>query len=242
MELYGLLKQVIPRSASDTRVHENLENITVHNGKSYNVEMLWAKDKIELPNNYFLALVQLKPLDERLTKDQHLRGKVIEYRERGLREGICSKSQRCPKIESRAERDWYLPHHPVVNPNKPAKVRRVINKAVKIHGAPLNNYFLKGAGWFITKPNLCTPAVQINLDVSADIEGLFLQAGVLQFDQPSLRFWREDITSNLLLHHYKRHIFGANDLPTCANNALQRTAHDRAKLYPDATKAVVENF
>ena len=159
-----------------------------------------------------------------------------------LGKGYVVKVKDAQKIESRAEREWYLPHHPVVNPNKPGKVRRVTNKAVKIHGAPLNNFFLKGAGSFITKPNLCTPAVQTNLAVSADIEGLFLQAGVLPFDQPSLRLWREDITLNLLLHHYKRHIFGANDLPNCANNALQRTAHDRAKLYPEATKAVVENF
>ena len=72
MESYGALKQVDPRSASDARAHEILENTTVHNGKRYDVGMLWAEDNIELPNNYFSALVQLKSLEKRLTKDQTL--------------------------------------------------------------------------------------------------------------------------------------------------------------------------
>ena len=58
---------------------------------------------------------------------------------------------------------------------------------------------------------------------SADIEGMFLQVGVLPSDQPSLRFlWREDSTTNVVVYQYTRHIIGARDSPTCANYALQR--------------------
>ena len=65
--------------------------------------------------------------------------------------------------------------------------------------------------------------------VSADIEGMFIQVGVLPCDQPSLCFlWPEDPTSNVVVHQYTRHIFGAKGLPTCANYALQRTASDNA--------------
>ena len=76
MESHGALKQVGPRSASDARVLDILENTTVHNGKSYDVGMLWAEDNIELPNNYFSALVQLKSLEKRLKKDQTLRESI----------------------------------------------------------------------------------------------------------------------------------------------------------------------
>ena len=34
----------------------------------------------------------------------------------------------------------------------------------------------------------------------------------------------------------------AIDSPTCANYALQRTARDNVSQYPEATKAVLENF
>ena len=44
------------------------------------------------------------------------------------------------------------------------------------------------------------------------------------------------------MYQYTRHIFGAKDSPTCANYALQRTARDNAKFYPEAAKAVLENF
>ena len=53
MESYGTLKQVDPRSSADARGLDFLENTTVHNGKNYDVGMLWAEDKIELPNNFF---------------------------------------------------------------------------------------------------------------------------------------------------------------------------------------------
>ena len=75
MESYGALKQVHPQSTSDAHAHDILENTTVHNGKRYNVGMLWAEDNIELPNNYFSALVQLKLLEKRLAKDQTFREK-----------------------------------------------------------------------------------------------------------------------------------------------------------------------
>ena len=72
---------------------------------------------------------------------------------------------------------------------------------------------------------------------------MFLQVGVLPSDQPSLRFlWREDTTNNVVVYQYRRHIFGAKDSPSCANSALQRTARDNAKFYPEAAKAVLENF
>ena len=73
MDSYGSPMQIDPRSAADARALDNLENTTVHNGKRYNVGILLAEDNIELPNNYFSALVQLKSLEKRLTKGQTLR-------------------------------------------------------------------------------------------------------------------------------------------------------------------------
>ena len=146
-------------------------------------------------------------------------------------------------MESRSEREWYLPHHPVVNPKKPGKVRRVLNGAAKFHGASLNKSLLTGPDLLQNLIYVLLRFRQHPFAVSTDIEGMFLQVGVLPCDQPSLRFlWREDPTSNDVVHQYTRHIFGAKDSPTCANYALQRTARDNAKEYLEAAKAVLENF
>ena len=45
-----------------------------------------------------------------------------------------------------------------------------------------------------------------------------------------------------MVQQYTRHIFWAKDSPTCANYALQSTARDNAKEYPEAAKACLENF
>ena len=72
---------------------------------------------------------------------------------------------------------------------------------------------------------------------------MFLQVGVREEDQLSLRFlWRKDPTSSVVVHQYTRHIFGARDSPTCANFALQKTASDNQAEYPNAASAVVQTF
>ena len=72
---------------------------------------------------------------------------------------------------------------------------------------------------------------------------MFLQVGVLPSDQPSLRFLsRKEPTTNVVVYQNTRHIFGSKDSPTCANYALQRTARDNAKFYPEDAEAVLENF
>ena len=146
-------------------------------------------------------------------------------------------------IEQRSDKECYLPHHPVINTNKPGKVRRVLNGAAKFHCTCLNKSLL-------TVPDMLQNLIHVLLRfrehqfaVSADVEDMFLQVGVPDCDEPSLRFlWQEEPTTNVVVYQYTRHIFGAKDSPTCANYALQCTARDNVSQYPDATKAVLEYF
>ena len=79
--------------------------------------------------------------------------------------------------------------------------------------------------------------------MSADIEEMFLQVGVIPEDKPSLRFlWREDPASEIAVYQYVRHIFGSKDSPTCANYALRRTATDNKETFPEAARSVLSNF
>ena len=124
-------------------------------------------------------------------------------------------------------REWFLPHHPVVSPNKPGKVRRVLNGASKFHGTSLNKSLLVGLDLLQNLTFVLLRFRQHKYAVSADIEGMFLQVGVLARDQILLRFlWREDTTSDVVVYQYTRHIIGARDSPTCANSALRKTDTD----------------
>ena len=99
MESYGALKQVDPRSASDARAHEILENTTVHYGKRYDVGVLWAEDNIELPKNYFSALVQIKSSEKRLTNDQTLREKYSNTIKEDLDKGYVIRVKDAHKVK-----------------------------------------------------------------------------------------------------------------------------------------------
>ena len=152
------------------------------------------------------------------------------------------------KVESRddkhcAGREWYLPHHPVVNPNKPEKVRRVLNGASKFRGISLNSVLLTGPDLLQRLIHTLMRFRQHQFAVSADIEGMFLQVGVLPAEQSVLRFlWREDPSRNIEVYQYTRHIFGAKDSPTCFIYALLRTARDNNSDFPEAAQAVSQKF
>ena len=140
-------------------------------------------------------------------------------------------------------REWYLPLHPVVHPHKPGKVRRVLNGAAKFQGQSLNNLLLTGPDLLQNLIHILIRFRQHPHAVSADIEGMFLQVGVIPDDRPSLRFlWREDPASEVAVFQYVRHTFGSKDSPTCANCALRRTATDNASQFPEAAQSVINNF
>ena len=147
IESFGANKQVDSRSAADARAHEILESTTMHNGLRYDVGMLWAAGNTKLPNNYFSSHVQLKSLEKRLAKDEDLREKYTSIIKEDLNKGYVIEVPDAHKVpENRSDKEWYLPHHPDLNPNEPGKVRRVLNGAAKFHGASLNKSLFTGLG------------------------------------------------------------------------------------------------
>ena len=188
MESYGAFKQVDPRSTVDARAQEKLETTTFHNGQRYDIGTLWADDNIQLPNNYFSSLVHLKSLEKRLSRDTSLKETYANTIREDLEKGYLITVPEAHKVEQRSDREWYLPHHPVINPNKPGKVRRVLNGAAKFHSTSLNKSLLTGPDLLQNLIHVLLRFRQHQFAVSADIEGMFLQVGVSDCDQPSLRF------------------------------------------------------
>ena len=152
--------------------------------------------------------------------------------------------------ETKNEPQWYLPHHPVINPNKHGKVRRVCNAASEFEGYSLNkSLFIEQKSQSI-HPDLLQNLVGIifrfrekPFGMSADIEAMFSQVQVPTEDAKCLRFiWRENQSDDISTYEYTRHIFGSKDSPTCANYALQRTAIDNEEEFPVAFGIVKRNF
>ena len=130
-------------------------------------------------------------MERRLSKDRELRERYADLIKEDNRKGyVVTVEPHDPR--KRSDREWYFPHHHVVNPNKPGKVRRVLNGASKFHGTSLNKSLLVAPDLFETLIFVFLRFRQHKYAVSADIEDMFLQVGVLGRDQLSLRFlWRE---------------------------------------------------
>ena len=187
--------------------------------------------------------MQLKSLEKRLSKDKELRSKYSKNINDDVEKGYVFRVENPKDPSQRSKREWYLPHHPVINPNKPGKIRRVLNGAAKFHGTFFNRFLLRGPDLLQRLIHNLIRFRQHKYAVSADIEGMFLQVGVPLGDQPCLRFlWREDLSSEVMVYQYSRHIFGAKDSPTCASFALQKTAKDNTRRFPDAAQAVLDKF
>ena len=85
--------------------------------------------------------------------------------------------------------------------------------------------------------------LQHQFAVSADIEGMFLQVGVLPCDQPLFALFVVrgcQIGCEYLQHTWL--IFSALYSPACVNFAIQQTGRDNVEKFPEASKAVLIRF
>ena len=123
-------------------------------------------------------------------------------------------------VEKRSDKEWYLPHHPILNPNKPGKVSRVLMGAAKVHSSSMNKSLLTGPDLLQNLMHVLFRLEQHPYAVSADIEGVCLQVGVFQSDQPSHRFLTlQWINNRAIFSGLKTRL----PVPTMHYNALRET-------------------
>ena len=150
--------------------------------------MLWADDNVQLLHNSFSSLVQLRSLQKRLSRDKKLNEKYADTIREDLEKGYLITVPDAHKVEQRLDKEWYLSHHALINPSKPGKVHRVLKDAAKFLGTSLNKFLLTGPDLLQNLILVLLRFRQHQFAVFADIEGMFLQVGVPDCDQPSLRF------------------------------------------------------
>ena len=173
---------------------------------------------MNLPNNFYSAMGQLKSLEWRLQKDETLKKRYQETIDRDVNAGYVRKIDKTELNETKNKLQWYLPHHPVINPHKPEKVRRVCNAAAKYQGVALNDKLLPGPDLLQSLIGIIFRFREHQIALPADIKALFLQVAVPNDDSRCLRFlWREDPERRIEVYEYTRNVFGAKSSPICAN-------------------------
>ena len=148
-----------------------LQDTIHHIGDRYEIGLHWKQDS-KLENNYPVAKAQLDSLPRRLNKDIELKQLYEKTLETDLEKGYVKPVTFTYPLP---EKIWYLTHHPVNNPNKPGKVRRVANAASAFRKQSLNKNFLSGPDLLNNLVGLLLRFRQDSVAVMADKEAMFMQ-------------------------------------------------------------------
>ena len=233
-----------PLRPEDEKYAENLvkDSIT-YDGGHYVVGLPWKSPEVILPDNYNMALRRLNSIAHRFKRDSSFKKKyaaiIDEYVAKGYARLLTAEELKGP-----TGRTWYLPHHGVINPQKPEKLRVVFDASAKFIGVSLNTMLLKG-------PNLVSDLVSVLLrfrekavGVSGDIRQMFLQVHVKSEDQSVLRFlWYPTENSKVpQVYQMKVQIFGAVSSPFICTYVLHQHAEKNRLRFPIVSERVKDHF
>ena len=87
-------------------------------GERYEVRFLWREEEVKLPNNFYSAMGQHKSLEWRRQKDETLKKRYQEVIDTYVKAGYIRKVDQTEPNETKDKLEWYLQHHPVINPHK----------------------------------------------------------------------------------------------------------------------------
>ena len=135
---------------------------------------------------------------------------------------------------------WYLPHHPVLNTNKPGKVHVVFDCAAKLQGTSLNDQLLEGPDLTNNLVGILMCFRQEPVALLAEVELTFHQVCVSSNDCDALRFlWQPSNDLNCEPEEYQMmvHLFGAMSPSSCVNfsqlpKILQGSSRHRQRTLP----------
>ena len=128
-----------------------------------------------------------------------------------------------------------MPHHGVVNPHKPEKVRVVFNPSAPFKGTSLNDQLYKGPIDLLTSLiGVLLRFRQFPFPISGDIEKMYHQVLVPHQQQSLFRFLWNDSPSPAEPKEYLIvvHVFGAVSSPSSCIYALKKTAEDFGNRFP----------
>ena len=115
-----------------------------------------------------------------------LRKRYQETIDTDVKAGYFRKVQQVELNETRDKLQWYLPHHPVINPHKPEKVRRLCKAAAKYQGVALNDKLLFGPDLLQSLIGILFRFREHQIALTADIEAMFLLFAVTSDDSRCL--------------------------------------------------------
>ena len=219
IETYASKINVVSQSKKELQAQKRLESTTKSTGERYEVGRLWSEQEPNLPNNYISPLGQPYSLQRRFQRDPNLKSLYQQSINTDVEKRFV-KILKESEVKGTLGKEWYLPQHPKLNPNKPGKVIRACNAGSLYKEVCLNDMLLAGPDLLQGLIGAIFRFREEPIALTADIESMFLQVQIPEQDRSCLRFfWRPRANDSVQIYEYQRHMFGAKSSPTCANYA-----------------------
>lgn len=228
-------------SVEDKRAVDILNSTMKRIGDRYETGLLWRNPNIVLPESKTNALRRLECVERRMQKDKVFAEayckKMQDLEEKGYIRKISTEEANVCK-----DKIWYLPHFPVVNPNKPKKLRIVFDAAARSNGVSLNDCLLTGPDLYNSLNVILLNFRIKKYAFTADIKEMFLQIKVRDEDTSAQRIlWRgTDKNKEAEIYEITVVFFGSVSGPCLAQEAKNRNAAHFMEEFPEAFKAITE--
>ncbi|MBM6549248.1 DUF1759 domain-containing protein, partial [Streptococcus dysgalactiae subsp. equisimilis] len=201
----------------------------------YELAVPWRDSGRILPDNRQMALSRLMHLRRKLKRDETLRTRYVNTIHEHLRKGHIREG-------TTNVRRWFLPHHSVINPKKPEKLRVVFDCAASHQGVSLNDKVLQGPDLTNKLTGVLLRFRRYRVAISADIREMFLQVKLPEKDRAAFSFlwWKDgNLDKDPMVYEWTVHPFGATSSPFCANYALRSTVKDNINEFQPALNETV---
>ena len=185
--IFGLWKKIgihdNPYESDDSRAQKLFDDSVQFIDGRYQVGFPWKEYPPTLASNFQLASGRLCSTIKRLAQDKNLLEKYDGVIKQQLDRGIIEK---VTKSEKDGQVIHYIPHHPIITPNKSTtKLRIVYDASARTNksAASLNECMLRGP---VILEDLCGILLRFRMHhiaLVADIEKAFLQVSLCKRDR-----------------------------------------------------------
>ena len=237
IENYGTSTEFHPLTTDEKASLEKLEESIKYVDGRYQVAIPWKDDEPALPNNYEMALRRLLNTEKRLLKNPEIgeayTNNINQYLEKGY-------IRRLDPTEKSPLKKWYLPHFPVVRPDRTTtKTRIVFDVSAKFEGVSLNDAIYQGPKLQRELTDVLLRFRRNPVALMCDIAEMYLRIEVVPKDRPYQRFlWRTQEPDE---YEFNRVVFGVNSSPLQAHFVAQTQAEKHKDEFPMAAETVLKS-
>ena len=178
------------RSEDDEKGEAILKSTAECTNNEWTVALMFRDQQPMLPFNQEFAMSRFTQQERRLKKKPDYAERYDAVVQAYLDAGHAER-ETPEEAANRPPWTWFLPHHGVVNPHKPNKVRVVFDAAAEFRGVSLNKKLLRGPNYLASQVGVLLRFRREPVAISGDIRMMYHQVKVPKEQRAALSFiWR----------------------------------------------------